>query len=392
MKKLANIDWYLFIPYLIVSGIGLIMIYSASSYRLLSLDLNPLSLFYRQIVMIVIAWVAMGFFFLAKIKIVFHWRVIMVSIWVAVLLLLLTKTGIFGASVNGSQRWITLFGIQFQPAEFANISLLVYLSYGLTNNSKNKQSMKKMLFITALIAGLILIQPKVSGAIMVLLLASVLFIAAKVPYQVGIMLGVSAIILMALGSWLLFFLGDRDLLPRLFNHVYDRIKLFGDPFKDPYGSGYQMTQSYFALHNGGLWGLGLGNSITKKGYLPETETDFIFSIIVEELGLIFALFILAMLIFICLRLFVLSTRCKNQQEGLFLLGTGTLLLMQISVNVASISGLIPMTGVPLPFVSYGGTNYILLSLLIALALNISAHLPKRTKVKKNPPVASTISV
>lgn len=134
-----------------------------------------------------------------------------------------------------------------------------------------------------------------------------------------------------------------------------------------------MSNSYYALYNGGLFGRGMGNSITKKGYLPESETDFIFSVIAEEFGLIGALLVLFFLFLLCMRIFQKSTKQKNQQANLILIGVGTWILVQTSINIGSILGLIPMTGVPLPFVSYGGTSYLILSFAIGLALNISSR-------------------
>lgn len=139
-----------------------------------------------------------------------------------------------------------------------------------------------------------------------------------------------------------------------------------------------MSNSYYALYNGGLFGRGLGNSITKKGYLPESETDFIFSIIAEEFGLIGALLVLLLLFLMCFRIFQRSVQSQNQQASLILIGVGTWLLMQTSINVGSILGLIPMTGVPLPFVSYGGTSYFILSFAVGLSLNITSRQMQKT--------------
>ncbi len=152
-----------------------------------------------------------------------------------------------------------------------------------------------------------------------------------------------------------------------------------DPFLDEHGAGYQMSNSYYALYNGGLFGRGLGNSITKKGYLPESETDFIFSIIAEEFGLIGALLVLLLLFLMCFRIFQRSVQSQNQQASLILIGVGTWLLVQTSINVGSILGLIPMTGVPLPFVSYGGTSYFILSFAVGLSLNITSRQMQKNK-------------
>ena len=172
---------------------------------------------------------------------------------------------------------------------------------------------------------------------------------------------------------IILFLGSHHLLPELFAHTYDRIRLVRDPFLDPYGKGFQMSNSYYALYNGGFFGRGLGNSITKKGYLPVAETDFVYSILVEELGMIVGLLVLALLFLIALRLFVLASKEVSQQVSLIYFGVGALILLQTSINIASILGLIPMTGVPLPFISYGGTSYLVLSAALGVCLKFSSE-------------------
>jgi cell division protein FtsW len=192
----------------------------------------------------------------------------------------------------------------------------------------------------------------------------------QVPVKLTALLFGGLLISLFLVAMLILFLGNNDLLPHMFMHVYNRIRLVGDPFSDPYNQGFQMIHSYYALFNGGLTGLGLGNSITKKGFLPVAETDFIFSVLVEELGLIFGIFVIALLFVIILRLFIRSAAIANPQIGLILLGTSTLLLLQTSINIASILGLMPMTGVPLPFISYGGSSYFILSFAFSLCLKL----------------------
>ncbi|WP_430605040.1 FtsW/RodA/SpoVE family cell cycle protein [Enterococcus sp. DIV1224] len=280
MKKRKKIDWWILGPYLTLSMIGLLEVYSASSYRLLQADENTKSLLLRQLIFIFLSW---GVIFLArsiKLHYLLHPKIAGYGLALSIFFLILVRVGIFGVTVNGA-------------------------------------------------------------------------------------LGAAGGVL---------YLGNKGWLPQMFNHAYERIATLRDPFIDSHGAGYQMTHSFYALYNGGIWGRGLGNSITKKGYLPETETDFIFSIITEELGLIGALCVLFLLFSLCMRIFCLSSRCKNQQAGLFLLGFGTLLFVQTIMNVGSIAGLMPMTGVPLPFVSYGGTSYLILSLGIGITLNISSKI------------------
>ncbi|MBO1305235.1 FtsW/RodA/SpoVE family cell cycle protein [Enterococcus sp. 669A] len=373
MQQIKKIDWWILGPYAVLSTIGLLEVFSASSYRLMMTGENPRSLFYRQLIFMGISWVGLALTFSVKLPHFLKLPMAQVMLGCSALLLLMVKIHLFGVTVNGAQRWISIFGIQFQPSELANVALIFYLSYYFRHPLETKKELRAPIVVTLLLMTLILIQPKVAGAILILIIAGVLFWSSAISVDMGLLLGVAAFFLMIVTSGVVLLLGKFHLLPHLFQHVYERIAIAGNPFADFNGVGYQMSNSYYAMYNGGFFGRGIGNSITKNGYLPEAETDFIFSIIVEELGLIAAIGILFLLFLICLRLFQLSTRCRNHQAALILLGIGTLLLVQTSINVASTIGLIPMTGIPLPFISYGGTSYLILSFCIGVALNISAN-------------------
>lgn len=373
MKKQKKIDWLILGPYLALSLIGLLEVYSASSYRLLAIGADTKSLLIRQLIFILISWLVIAFSYSLKKKYLFHPKLAVYGLSLAIVFLILVKIGLFGVTVNGAQRWISIFGVQFQPSELANFCLILYLSWFFRDTFNKPKSILVPILITGGTALLVLFQPKIAGALTILLIAGVIFWATVIPVKEGLYVVGIAVLLLVGTAVLVMFLGNKGWLPNIFEHAYERITTLGDPFADEHGAGYQMSHSYYALYNGGFLGRGIGNSITKKGYLPEPETDFIFSIVTEELGLIGAMFVLLMLFLLCIRLFYLSTRCKNQQEGLFFLGFGTLLLSQTSMNIGSISGLIPMTGVPLPFVSYGGTSYLILSLGIGLSLNCSSR-------------------
>ena len=172
---------------------------------------------------------------------------------------------------------------------------------------------------------------------------------------------------------------DGWLLPGKFAHVYDRFSVVRDPFSDQLGNGFQLVNSYYAIYNGGWLGLGLGQSIQKKGFLPVAETDFIFSVTIEELGLLRAFIILGLLLFLILRIFAVGIQATSSFNSLVSIGVGSAILIQVFVNLGGILGLIPMTGVPFPFMSYGGSNLLTLSILIGFVLNISAD-EKRKKI------------
>ncbi|MGO3791778.1 MAG: FtsW/RodA/SpoVE family cell cycle protein [Enterococcus gilvus] len=370
MMKRKKIDWLLLLPYLGVSLIGLLMVFSASSYRLMAEGQNPLSLFSKQAIFMGLSWLLIAFIYRVKSNVLVKGTLAKGLLAAGLVSLILVK--ISGVSINGAQRWVSVMGIQFQPSEVTNVALILYLAYYF----RVKRTQRELLVPCGLVllSGLlILLQPKVTGAIIIWGVALVIITTAELPYQLSVMVFATIFAGIVLIGGIILFLGSHQLLPELFAHTYDRIRLVRDPFLDPYGKGFQMSNSYYALYNGGFFGRGLGNSITKKGYLPVAETDFVYSILVEELGMIVGLLVLALLFLIALRLFVLASKEVSQQVSLIYFGVGALILLQTSINIASILGLIPMTGVPLPFISYGGTSYLILSAALGVCLKFSSE-------------------
>lgn len=370
MMKRKKIDWLLLLPYLGVSLIGLLMVFSASSYRLMAEGQNPLSLFSKQAIFMGLSWLLIAFIYRVKSNVLVKGTLAKGLLAAGLVSLILVK--ISGVNINGAQRWVSVMGIQFQPSEVTNVALILYLAYYF----RVKRTQRELLVPCGLVllSGLlILLQPKVTGAIIIWGVALVIITTAELPYQLSVMVFATIFAGIVLIGGIILFLGSHQLLPELFAHTYDRIRLVRDPFLDPYGKGFQMSNSYYALYNGGFFGRGLGNSITKKGYLPVAETDFVYSILVEELGMIVGLLVLALIFLIALRLFVLASKEVSQQVSLIYFGVGALILLQTSINIASILGLIPMTGVPLPFISYGGTSYLILSAALGVCLKFSSE-------------------
>jgi cell division protein FtsW len=370
MMKRKMFDWRLLLPYLGVSVIGLLMVFSASSYRLMAEGQNPLSLFSKQAIFMGLSWLLIAFIYRVKSNVLVKGTLAKGLLAAGLVSLILVK--ISGVNINGAQRWVSVMGIQFQPSEVTNVALILYLAYYF----RVKRTQRELLVPCGLVllSGLlILLQPKVTGAIIIWGVALVIITTAELPYQLSVMVFATIFAGIVLIGGIILFLGSHHLLPELFAHTYDRIRLVRDPFLDPYGKGFQMSNSYYALYNGGFFGRGLGNSITKKGYLPVAETDFVYSILVEELGMIVGLLVLALLFLIALRLFVLASKEVSQQVSLIYFGVGALILLQTSINIASILGLIPMTGVPLPFISYGGTSYLILSAALGVCLKFSSE-------------------
>ncbi|WP_461203442.1 FtsW/RodA/SpoVE family cell cycle protein [Enterococcus sp. N342-3-1-2] len=369
--KTKKTDWLMVLSYIVLSTIGLLMIYSASSFRLLTIGAQPSALFKRQLIFLVLSWGLILLLQRVRVQVLLGRSLAVGLIGFGVLTLLLAHIPFFGVTVNGAQRWVAIAGLQFQPSEIVNVGMILYLAHFFKAPKASLQEMKKPFVLLVVCCLLILFQPKVAGVFILLFLAFMMITTVQVPVKVTALLFGGLVLMMGCVGGLILLLGQHNLLPTMFAHVYNRIRLVGNPFSDPYGQGFQMIHSYYALFNGGLSGLGLGNSITKKGFLPVAETDFIFSVLVEEMGLIFGIFVIGLLFTIIMRLFMRSATCQDNQVGLILLGTATLLLMQTSINIASILGLMPMTGVPLPFISYGGSSYFILSFAFGLCLKLA---------------------
>ena len=176
-----------------------------------------------------------------------------------------------------------------------------------------------------------------------------------------------------------------NIIPSVFSsitYVNKRFVAFANPFQDTGDSGHQMINGYYAMSNGGWFGRGLGNSIEKKGYLPEAHTDFVFAIVIEELGLIGAMIILGLIFFLIMRIFMVGISAKDPFNSMMAIGVAGMFFAQIFVNIGGISGLIPSTGVTFPFLSQGGNSLLTLSVGVGFVLNISADEKRRELAEK----------
>ena len=179
----------------------------------------------------------------------------------------------------------------------------------------------------------------------------------------------------------LLIMSKGKIFPARYQYIYNRFAVFKNPFLDERNLGHQLANSYYAISNGGWFGKGLGNSVQKKGFLPEAHTDFIFAITLEELGIIGGLAILGLLMFMIARIILVGVRSKKPFNSLMCIGIGTMLLIQVFINVGGITGIIPLTGITFPFLSQGGNSLLIISIAVAFVLNISAD-ETRQKLEK----------
>ncbi|OJG76806.1 cell division protein FtsW [Enterococcus pallens] len=300
-----------------------------------------------------------------------------------IIFLLLILTPFIGEEINGAKGWLNFFGFSLQPAEYLKIMVVWYLSYILSKRQDTIQDnfwgdMKRPLLLVFFMVLLVVIQPDMGNAAIITLLALVLLLASGVNWFYTVIIGGAGVGLSFIAIEFLIHFGQY-IIPSRFQYIVSRFEVFKNPFMDELNQGHQLVNGYYAMFNGGWFGRGLGNSIEKKGFLSEAHTDFIFAIVAEEVGLIGALVILGLLIFMIIRIFLVGIRSKKPFNSLICIGIGSLFLLQVFINLGGLLGLIPLTGITFPFLSQGGNSLLVLSVGVAFALNISAD-EKRTKL------------
>jgi cell division protein FtsW len=283
-------------------------------------------------------------------------------LFISITLLLLLLVSPLGKEVCNARRWLTLGIISFQPAELAKLSLVMYLAHSF---AKRTERLKEFSYgylpnfiILGLFSGLIFLQPDLGTAVLLLLVGWLICFIAGIR-------------IIHLGYSVLFCL--PFILIALIQTEFRRQRLFAflNPWGDALNSGYQITQSFLALGNGGWWGLGLGQGKQKLFYLPESHTDFIFAIIGEELGFIGALGIIVLLGIIIYRGFRIASCFPDIYGNLLASGIILLLAIQSAINLGVVVGLLPIKGLPLPFISWGGSSLIINMVGIGILWNLS---------------------
>ncbi|MDU5510361.1 FtsW/RodA/SpoVE family cell cycle protein [Enterococcus gilvus] len=381
IKKRHFLDYSILIPYLILTVIGLIFVYSSTSYLLITNDRSPTSLVMNQGVFWVLSLIVISLMYKMKTDVLKSQQLIIFATYLIFILLIVVM--FIGDEINGAKGWIRIGSFTMQPAEYLKIMVVWYLSYILSKRQETIQDnfvndMKRPLMLVFAMIFLVAIQPDMGNAAIITLLAVILLLASGVNWLYSLIIGGTGIAGSFLAIEFMTHFGEA-ILPERLQYITSRFESFKNPFKYELDQGHQMVNGYYAMFNGGWFGRGLGNSIEKKGFLSEAHTDFIFSIVIEEVGLIGALIILAVLIFMIARIFLVGIRSKKPFNSLICIGIGSLLLLQVFINLGGILGIIPLTGITFPFLSQGGNSLLVLSVSVAFALNISAD-EKRTKL------------
>lgn len=393
IDKKHLLDYSIFIPYMILSVLGLIVVYSTTSANLVQFGANTFKSVVNQGVFWIVSLVIIALVYKMKLNVLRNGKLIAGAIGVEILLLLIAR--VFGTETNGAKGWLYLGSFSMQPAEYLKVLIVWFLAYdfarkedriaqedylALTKHQIFPRKLNDWRLVLAVLIGIVMIMPDLGNATILVLTSFIMVSASGIAYRwFGVLLTtITTISAFFLGLIWVIGVDTMSKVP-VFGYVAKRFSAFFNPFADLAGSGHQLANSYYAMSNGGWFGMGLGNSIEKRGYLPEAQTDFVFSIVIEEFGFIGASLILALLFFLILRIILVGIRAKNPFNSMMAIGIGGMMLVQTFINIGGISGLIPSTGVTFPFLSQGGNSVLILSVGIAFVLNISAS-EKREEV------------
>ena len=340
---------------------GLVMIASAGVAYSVTRFGEPYYFLKRQLFFGVLPGLAI-LYLTSKINYKF-WRQMAVPFFMlSVIFLILVFVPGFGAKIYGASRWLKLGSFSFQPSEMLKLSLVLYLAAWLEGRREKVkdffEGFAPFLAILGLVSFLLIKQPDIGTLCAIIAIALPMFFISGASLVHLCVMGGGGVLLMML-------------LIKLEPYRMDRLLVFLHPEMDPRGIGYQINQAVLAIGSGGIFGVGLGKSLQKFNYLPEPVGDSIFAIIGEELGLIGATVLILLLLFLAARGLRIAKRAPDKFSQLVAAGIISWIIFQSFINIAAISGLIPLTGVPLPFVSYGGTSMVFLMAGIGILLNIS---------------------
>ena len=378
---------------LMLVGIGLIMVFSASYASAYydssaSVQNNPLYYIRRQAMFAGVGLVIM--YLISKINYQ-TFRILSIPLLMGSIFLLVLVLTPLGVNINGAQRWLkmmVLFGPTYQPSEIAKITVIIFFAARLSK----RETEKRRRFTNRTLTGRTLNRLERIGFLELVpygaVLGTVLLLVVLEPHMSGtilIMVG-AASVLFAAGISLWWFIGAGSLavagltvIIATTDYMTNRIKLWLDPWVDPRGLGYQTIQSLLAIGSGGLLGLGLGKSRQKFLYIPEPENDFVFPIVVEELGFIGGAIVLILFALLILRGYWLALHARDKFGSLTIVGITTLMAVQVFLNIGVITNLIPNTGISLPFFSYGGTALVMNLVEMGIILSISRQIPAPKK-------------
>ena len=380
MKILKNLDKWLLIVTIILFAIGSIMIFSASNVSFyMRYSSSPYRYLIRQII-ILISGVFIGFFFMfINVKSTSRFSSFINYCLLASLFLLF----LFGKVTNNAQSWFSIGPFNIQPSEFLKVFTIIWLAKYYDNKNKKLDTYVGSLYpIFICLIGFIAIvlQPDLGTALIYFMIVGIIFLLSPVDTMIKRkIIGIGLGLVVILG--LVLVIGGKSILSERQMSRITSVISPSSPCSEEnyYTDGNQVCNGYIAINNGGFKGLGLGNSIQKYLYLPEAHTDFIFCIIIEELGLGVGIVIIFLYMFLLFRIILIGRKSLNNRDALICYGGAFYIFIHIMVNLCGIFGVLPMTGVPLPFMSYGGSYTWCLIIILSVVQRINVETQLRLK-------------
>lgn len=378
-KIFKSYDYSLIVAIVLLSLFGLIMVYSSSMAWAVSPRYDVSSNFFYQKQRLFLIGSAVIFTFVS----LFPYKALksnkLLGPMVLGSLVVLGALLVFGHVAGNAQSWFKIGPLRIQPAEFAKLFVIIYLAAVYAKkqsyiNEFNKGVVPPLAYLF-LVVLLVAIQPDFGTAIIIVAIAGTIIMSSGMNMK-----NLSKLFLIAL-------LMAAPLVITLQDEIFSekrlaRFEVMKNPFLDEQDKGFHLVNSFIAIGSGGINGLGLGQSVQKLGYLPESHTDFIMSVIAEELGIWGVGFVILCLSYIVLRGLYIGLKCKDPFGSLLAIGISSMIGIQSFVNLAGITGIIPLTGVPLPFVSYGGSSLLQLSIAMGILVNVSMFVNYEENYKK----------
>lgn len=359
MKRYKSVDLTLLMCVVLLVFVGVMMVFSSSYYYAMAIWENKFLFLKKELFWVVTGFIAMFITMNVDYR---KWRKLSWPLFILSIILMLLLFTPLGVKLNGARRWLDIGPTTLMPSEFAKLAIIVFVSDQLVLRRRYlhlfKEGLLPFLGLIGLYAGLIILQPNLSTAITIsLVIIAMIYVAGvRMSHLLGLGMTGAAAITVAIAT--------SDYRMR-------RFTTFLDPFKDTKGDGYQVVQSLYALGTGGMFGVGLGQSTLNKLYIPEPQNDFIFATIGEELGWIGGVVIIMIFLTLIYRGIKIAMNAPDLFGTLMATGISALISIQVMINLAVATSSMPVTGLPLPFISYGGNFLFLLLALMGILLNIS---------------------
>lgn len=362
MARKLRYDWLLFMATVALIGLSVVMVYSASSLVAAQRFDDQYYFVSKQITFVLLGALVLAVVMRIDYRVFGQPPVVWTAIGGAAAALLLVL--VIGFEVKGARRWFNAFGITVQPSEFAKFSAVLFTAALLERRMHVVNNLREVVIpigvMLGVLAGLILKEPDLGTAVTLCVAVAVMVMAAGLHVRYIVAAGVVALPMLV------------GLLV-MKSYRWQRIMAFLDPEQDPQGGGWQILQSLAAVGNGGVWGVGLMDSVQKRFWLPEAHNDFIYAVIAEELGMIGALLTVIAFAVVVWRGLLISANAPDRFGAFLALGLTVLIGFQALLNVSVVIGLLPTKGIPLPLVSAGGSSMLVSFLAVGVLLNISKH-------------------